>query len=255
VFILNHFFQEGMCSMSSGTGAMPKAVSEVFDPLRNELVGMHERWALQRRVFGFKERRIDLLNRVAGIFFGYTQWAMYLDVILALCRYTDPAESSKKIGHRPNLTLERLVNAVMADDATFGGSLETGEWDMVKKWRDAHFEDIRSKRIAHNDLAKMVARSSGQPTGWPSREQVERFLALCTDLMDRVHQHYIGCPFMFDFFQQDANRSGDTLIKVLAEFAERHDAEVKEGKRAWVIRPPAGFFNSTAQPSGRSDGQ
>jgi hypothetical protein len=81
--------------MSSGTGAMPQAVSDVFDPLRNELVGIHERWALYRQVFGLDEGRIELLNRVAGIFFGYTQWAMYLDVVLALCRYTDPAESSK----------------------------------------------------------------------------------------------------------------------------------------------------------------
>jgi hypothetical protein len=233
--------------MASGTGAMPKAVSEVFDPLRNQLVEIHARWALYRQVFGFDEGRIELLNRVAGIFFGYTQWAMYLDVILALCRCTDPAESSKKIGHRPNLTLERLVNAVTADDAPFGGGLETGEWDTVKKWRDAHFEEIRSKRIAHNDLAKMMARFSGQPTGWPTREQVEHFLSLCTDLMAKVHQHYIGCPFVFDFNAYDAKRNGDKLVKVLAEFAERHHAEVMAGKRPWTIQPPKGFFASFRQ--------
>jgi hypothetical protein len=34
--------------MSSGTRAMPNAVSEVFDPLKYELVGIHERWALYR---------------------------------------------------------------------------------------------------------------------------------------------------------------------------------------------------------------
>jgi hypothetical protein len=223
--------------MASGTGAMPKAVSEVFDPLRNELIGIHERWALYRQVFGLEESRIGLLNRIADIFFGYTQWAMYLDVVLALCRYTDPSESSKKIGHRPNLTLERLVNAVTANDATFGGGLETNEWDAVKKWRDAHFEDIRSKRIAHNDLTMRVARFSGQPVGWPSREQVERFLTLCTDLMDKVHQHYIGRPFVFNLTALDAVRSGDTLVKVLKEFAERHDAEVMAGKRTWAIAP------------------
>ena len=147
--------------MPTATGAMSIAVSEVFDPLRNELVRIHERWALQRRVFGFDESRIDLLNRVTELFFGYAQWAMYLDVILSLCRYTDPAESSKKIGHRPNLTLERLVNVVTAENLTFGRLLEAGELAAVNKWRDAHFEDIRSKRIGHNDLAKMAARFGG----------------------------------------------------------------------------------------------
>jgi hypothetical protein len=229
--------------MSSATRAMPAPVLEVFDPLRNQLIGIHERWALYRHMFGSAEAHIDLLNRVAEVFFGYTQWAMYLDIILALCRYTDPAESNpKKIGHRPNLTLDRLVNVVTADDATFGGALASGEWDAVKQWRDLHFEEIRSKRIAHNDLAKMVARFTGQPIGWPSREQVERFLALCTDLMGKVHLHYVGCPFGFDGMAPDARRNADTLLKVLAEFAERHDAEVLAGQRTWAIRPPKGFF-------------
>jgi len=158
--------------MPSGTGSMPKAVYETFEPLRNELVRIHERWALYQQLFGVDADRIDLLNRVACSVFGYTQWAMYFDVTLALCRYTDPAESSKKIGHRPNLTLERLVHAVVADDPTVGTALATNELDAVNKWRDAYFDEIRSKRIAHNDLSKMVARFNGQPTGWPSREQV-----------------------------------------------------------------------------------
>jgi hypothetical protein len=177
---------------------MSPAVSNVFDPLMNELVGIHARWALQRRVFDFEERRTELLNRVSATFFGYAQSAMYLDVILALCRYTDPAESGKKIGDRPNLTLDRLVKAVRADDATFGGKLETGKWDAVKEWRDDFFGEIRSKRIAHNDLPKMEGRFSGQPTDWPSREQVEGFLTRCTDLMDAVYQHFNGRQCKFD---------------------------------------------------------
>jgi hypothetical protein len=222
---------------------MPAPVLEVFEPLRDELVGIHARWALHRRLFGFDEARVDLLNRVASMFFGYAQSAMYLDLILALCRYTDPAESSRKVGQKPNLTLERLVNAVKAEDAAYGGGLEMGEWDVVCKWRDAHFEAIRSKRIAHNDLAKMAARFGGLGIDWPSREQVERFLMLCTDLMDKVQKHYIGCTFAFNFNAQDAERSGDKLVEVLTEFAKRHDAEVQAGQRTWAIRPPKGHFN------------
>ena len=69
---------------------MPQAAAEVFEWLQGELIGIHERWALYRRVFDYEESRIELLNRIADTFFGYTQLAMYLDVILALCRYTDP---------------------------------------------------------------------------------------------------------------------------------------------------------------------
>jgi hypothetical protein len=225
---------------------MPKAVNQVFEPLKNELVRIHERWALYQQLFGVDAGRIDLLNRVAGSVFGYTQWGMYLDVVLALCRYTDPAESSKKIGHRPNLTLERLVNVVAADEATVGTGLQTNELDAVNKWRDAYFDEIRSKRIAHNDLSKMTARFNGQPTGWPSREQVDQFLTLCTDLMGKVQEHYVGCPFQFDFNAHDARKSANSLIKVLAEFAEQHDADVIAGKRSWAIAPPKDFFRRLA---------
>jgi hypothetical protein len=86
----------------------------------------------------------------------------------------------------------------------------------------------------------MKARFNGIPTDWPSREQVKNFLTLCTRLMDKVHQHYVGCPFAFDAFASDAAGSGDTLIAVLAEFVKRHDAEVEAGKTTWMIQPPKG---------------
>src|SRR5262249_45192283 len=136
------------------------------------------------------EDRIDLLNRVSHVFFGCTQWSMYLDVILASCRNTDPPGDVTKKADRRNLTLERLVNVVTADDAAFGSELAKNEWAAVKTCRDTGFEEIRSKRIAYNDLMKMTARHSGQPIGWPSREQVGHFLTLCTGLLDKVHQHY-----------------------------------------------------------------
>jgi hypothetical protein len=44
---------------------MPASVFEVFEQLRDELVGIHARWALHRRMFGFDEGRIDLLNSTA----------------------------------------------------------------------------------------------------------------------------------------------------------------------------------------------
>ena len=220
---------------------MPQAVAEIFEPLRNELIGLHERWALYQSVFGANEEQFDMLKRIASNFFGYARWAMYLDLILSLCRYADPAESSKKVGHRPNLTLERLVNVVTANNESFGDGLKASEWPAVEVCRDRDFEEIRNKRIAHSDFVKMTARFNGQPIDWPSREQVKQFLTLCTNLMDKVHQHYVGCPFAFDAFASYAAGSGDTLIKVLAEFTRRHAADVEAGKARWLIDPPKGW--------------
>jgi hypothetical protein len=227
---------------------MPQAVSEVFDPLRNEFVGLHQLWALFRTLFGHSEARIDLLNRVSSAFFGYTQVSMYLDIILALCRHTDPAGNvTKKGDDRRNLTLERLVNVVTADDAAFGRALATNEWAAVKAYRDAEFEEIRSKRIAHNDFTKMTARHSGQPIGWPSHEKVGRFLDLCIALMDKVQQHYIGSPFPFDLNASDGQKGGEVLIRVLGEYAKWHDAGMEDGSRLqWGIAPPKDYHKKLA---------
>jgi hypothetical protein len=238
------FSSEGECSMPLGIAIMPQSVSEVFEPLKGELVHLHERWALFRRVFGLDEARIDLLNRYSPIFFGYAQWAMYLDVILALCRYTDPeGEVTKKGFDRRKCTLDRLVNAVTADDAAFGSALATNEWAAVKNCRDRDFKEIRDERIAHNDFTTMMARFNGNPVGWPSREQVGHFLTLCTDLMGRVQLHYVRCPFVFDFNAYDGERSADKLVNVLVEFAKRHEADVAAGKAMWMIRPPKDWLN------------
>jgi hypothetical protein len=240
--------------MTPAGTVMPPSVSEIFDPLRDDFVGLHEVWALYRAVFGKDEGRIDLLNRVSVVFFGYTQWSMYLDVILALCRNTDPPGVVTKKGEdRRNLTLERLVNAVKADDSTFGGHLEANEWAAVKKSRDTDFEEIRSKRIAHNDLMKMIARHGGHPLGWPSREQVGNFLDLCTNLMDKVHQHYVGCPFAFNANAYDGEKGGEKLVRVLEEFSRLHVAEVEAGRAAWIIQPPEGWLEKWINPPSRGE--
>jgi hypothetical protein len=62
----------------------------------------------------------------------------------------------------------------------------------------------------------------------------------------KVHEQYIGCPFVFDFNAHDSRKSADSLIKVLAEFAEHHDAEVMAGKRTSAIAPRKDFFRRLA---------
>jgi hypothetical protein len=243
---------------------MPPAIAEVFDPLKAELVALHDLWALYRQVFAHSEARIQLLQRVANFFFGATQWALYHEVILALCRFTDPAESSKKPGHRPNLTLERLVDEVTKDDSTFGNQLRSNELDAVTKWRDAHFETVRSKRIAHNDLSTMQLRWGGTPgPDWPSREQIGQLLCFAADLMNAVEQNYTDGPTAYALLDDGVyaphdrfpGHDGETLVRVLEEFAQRHDAELNAGLRTRVIAPQPRRSNRPVQHGGAESGE
>jgi hypothetical protein len=52
-------------------------------------------------LFGTKPSRVDLVNRAAGGFFRLVQDTFFADVLLHLCRLTDPAST----GGKDNLTI------------------------------------------------------------------------------------------------------------------------------------------------------
>jgi hypothetical protein len=226
---------------------MPQAIHDVFVVLRDELVAIHDRYALYRQLFGHSQKRADLLNRVADRLFGVIQLQMLLDTTLSLCRLTDPAESTpSKPGHRPNLTVQRLVNAVEADDSAFGQVVRS-RLDAIEALRDSALERIRSKRIAHNDLSLIQVRYGGGPgLDWPSREQIGNVLRLIAELMNAVEVHYTGVPFAYALPSDDGTyaplerslgRDGHQLMGVLEEFATYHDAQVQANVRRPRLRP------------------
>jgi hypothetical protein len=231
--------------MANGDRIMPQTVEEIFTPLRDNLIHLLNRWAVYQRVFGRDEQTIHLLNRFSGVFFRNADWAMYLDVVLDLCRLTDPAESApNKPGHRPNHTLERLVHEVDKLDS-LGTSLKSNELVAIDNLRKTHFEEVRSKRIAHNDLAKMQTRHDGHPTIWPGPEKVKEMLSLCRRVMEKVHEHFVGCPLTFNGLEEPMGEDAERLLHALQEFAERHDEDVIAGKRLPLIGlPPAAKWST-----------
>ncbi len=230
---------------------MPATVYETFEPLHIELVGIHDLWSFYCQLFEAGEDRIYLLRRVASPLFGAFRWAMYLDAALALCRLTDPANSSppKKPPDRDNLTVERLVEAVEKDDGVFGSKLRATELVAVVDWRDTHFARFRDKRAAHNDLTTSREWWKGKLNpGRPSPEQIETMLQLAASLLNRVAEHYSAGRYEYGSVDGDGRYlprpshigyDGDKLIGVLAEYADWHDAGLKDGSRsAPSIHPP-----------------
>jgi hypothetical protein len=61
-----------------------------FYRLWNDCAWLHLKWREYRSVFGTTEERIDLLNAAARGFFGVAQDVLWQDVILHICRFTDP---------------------------------------------------------------------------------------------------------------------------------------------------------------------
>jgi hypothetical protein len=166
---------------------MPKAIDEVFQPLRNEVLGIHMAWRLYREAFATSEERVILLNRYAGIWFGYAQAAMYDDIVVSLFRLLDPPNQGKG---RDNLTLARLADVVETDHRKVLANVVRTARNRVENLLQP-FADWRNKRVAHNDLSRMQATWRGNPTTpEPSYQTIEEALAGVRECMNSVDQYY-----------------------------------------------------------------
>ena len=83
---------------------MPAPLGELHYALYNEVAWLHFKWKDFRALFATSPERIELLNSAAPAFFNGLQRLIFEDVLLHLCRLTDPPKSA---GY-DNLTLRGL---------------------------------------------------------------------------------------------------------------------------------------------------
>ena len=87
---------------------LPESVSEIFEPLENDLVRLLSRWDMFLQLYDKGPKRIELLNKIASTFFYELHFLFINDMMLSISRLTDPPES---LG-RKNLTISRLINTL-----------------------------------------------------------------------------------------------------------------------------------------------
>jgi len=106
-------------------------------------------------LFGKPKERVDLLNEIAGPFFNTVQDTFHDQILLGICRLTDPAQSMKKVNPNRNVSVLRL--ALLLKDEDVGPEIE----DMANSAKvAADFARIqRDKKISHSDFDVATGRS------------------------------------------------------------------------------------------------
>jgi hypothetical protein len=206
--------------------SMPADITEVFGPLRNEVIFVHAKWGLYRQLFATSPDRIDLLNRCASEFVGIFQEVLYDDVLMALFRLTEAATTCG----RDNCTLSRLLDVVKSICPALATRLEPR---LVSARANLEtYRDWRNKRIGHNDLHAMCARMVGNSRlQGPSREEIEGVLQKVRGILNGVQtdfedaKTYYG-PNVVDGvchgpFILTPGRDGEALLKDLEELERR----------------------------------
>jgi AbiU2 len=133
----------GRASMSN----IPEQIFEFFEPLQDEIVWLHSRWILYEQLFGASEKRIDLLNESAGVFFRVVQDTFLGEMQIALSKLTDPARQ----GRFDNLSLEQVQDRVnVVGDCKLAATTRSLLDDLHP--RCEAFRTWRNKTLAHSDL-------------------------------------------------------------------------------------------------------
>lgn len=129
-----------------------KTLASIFEALDMEITGLHIRLKMYRQLFDRGSSRIELLNDSASNFFVDLHRILVDDIILAICRITDPAQTSG----RSNMTLEQLETVARSE----------GELALTSKLRATlvtihalrkPFLQHRYRRVAHRDMQRFLA--------------------------------------------------------------------------------------------------
>jgi len=168
---------------------MRENVHHVFAWLETELEWIDEKWKAYLQLSNHTQ--LDLFESIACDFFAMCKEVMGHDVVLALCRFTDRAETCG----RQNTTLERLVNEVRA----------SGDQKLVEilepllnqvKLTCRPLRTYRNRRLGHNDL-KACLKIQEQVVPGVDYATIEQCLKTIEQMMQQVLLYYDGIATEF----------------------------------------------------------
>jgi hypothetical protein len=162
---------------SEAVAAMGAQLGEIYHSLSDQVSWLHLKWDTFCELFADRDT-VDLLNSAAPAYFHELQRQTWEDLLLHLCRVTDPPLSAGK----SNLTLRRLPDLV--SDQLLRVNLQALVDDAVQKTTFAR--DWRNRRLAHTELLR------SQPLASASRKHVEDALTAIRLVMNQLEQPYLN---------------------------------------------------------------
>jgi hypothetical protein len=204
---------------NGNVAAMPVTLGEVYNALSSELTWVHLKWFDFLRLYATSQEQVDLLNAAAPAFFHHLQQMMWEDVLLHLCRLTDPPKS---MGH-DNLTILRIPGAI--PDIALRQVVQPLVDDAKQKSDFAR--DWRNRRLAHLELPVLNPRAA-VPLATASRQNVEEALAALRNPMNHIERHYLGSYVSYEYPIEAPGGVDSLLLRVKrgleAEKAQRESS-------------------------------
>ena len=153
----------------------------VFHGLDRELLWMQVKWEEYKALFATSPESVEVLNTLAPFFWWNVQTVMWEDVLLHICRLTDPPKKRLTVKQLPHL---------FPDDERVREELEKRIADAVRATRFAR--DWRNRHIAHRDLETALGRGRAKPLATATRLDVEQALRSTNAVLNVIRRRLLG---------------------------------------------------------------
>lgn len=156
---------------------------------------IHCKWREFETLFGAAIEPIETMNKLAPLFFYIIPNNLFDDVILSICRITDPIKSTGKY----NLTFRLIPNYV--DDEIRSTITEQVENIIM----DSSFcRDRRNRLISLLDM-DLVLNRTAKPLESANRNKVNNLLKRFQKLIDTIEGHYYNSQVYWEFDLKDVH--------------------------------------------------
>ena len=142
---------------------------------------MHFKWKQYRALYGTDKERIDFLNLAAPAFFAELQQLLWDDILLHLCRLTDPVQSAGKANLSIACVLPLISDTDLKSRLSDLYKLVKEKTEFARKWRN--------RRLAHREFSREPEADS-QSLSPGSRQDVEEALATIRGVVNCFEVHY-----------------------------------------------------------------
>ena len=137
----------------------------------------------------FKDGRVEFLQKMVPSFFGHMQHALLNEVILGLCKLTDPPHTSRN----KNFSLTRLADIIQPQSKKLE-VLSTRIYKRIERKDVQAIRAHRNKRLSHNDYD--VIMNDADLPGF-SLEQIEKIFSDFFKILDKVSMELFGAKIMY----------------------------------------------------------
>lgn len=164
--------------MVTTTPDRPSAV-ELWDIIKKEITSIQLLWETVNGMY-FQPKNgkgFQALETDAPLLTHFTQTALMESLLMRISRLMDPANSGKREGDRPNLSLKRLV--------TLASCTDSDEQAVRVIWDGSNLKNIRDKYLSHNDLVRLLeAKTNEESKERPSGESAKHRLNIPLESAD-----------------------------------------------------------------------